>query len=41
MILICYDGSPDSRSAIEHAGELLRGQPATVPPTALECRLGW
>jgi len=30
MILICYDGSPDSRSAIEHAGELLRGQPATV-----------
>lgn len=30
MILICYDGSPDSRSAIEHAGELLSGQPATV-----------
>lgn len=30
MILICYDGSPDSQSAIEHAGELLGGQPATV-----------
>ena len=30
MILICYDGSPDSKSAIERAGELLRGQPATV-----------
>ncbi len=30
MILICYDGSPDSQSAIEHAGELLSGQPATV-----------
>ncbi|MEO6859022.1 MAG: universal stress protein [Solirubrobacteraceae bacterium] len=30
MILICYDGSLDSRSAIEHAGELLSGQPATV-----------
>lgn len=30
MVLICYDGSPDSKSAIEHAGELLDGQPATV-----------
>jgi nucleotide-binding universal stress UspA family protein len=30
MILICYDGSPDARSAIEHAGELLKGQLATV-----------
>ncbi len=30
MILICYDGSPDARTAIEHAGELLGGQPATV-----------
>ncbi len=30
MVLICYDGSPDSRAAIEHAGELLDGQPATV-----------
>ena len=30
MILICYDGSIDSRSAIEHAGELLKGQPATI-----------
>jgi nucleotide-binding universal stress UspA family protein len=30
MILICYDGSPDSRSAIEHAGELMEGHPATV-----------
>ena len=30
MILICYDGSPDSRSAIERGGELLKGQPACV-----------
>jgi nucleotide-binding universal stress UspA family protein len=30
MILICYDGSPDSRAAIEHGAELLKGQPATV-----------
>jgi nucleotide-binding universal stress UspA family protein len=30
MILICYDGSPDSRAAIEHAGELLDGQPAII-----------
>jgi nucleotide-binding universal stress UspA family protein len=30
MILICYDGSADARTAIEHASELLGGQPATV-----------
>ena len=30
MILICFDGSDDSRSAIQHAAELLDGQPATV-----------
>ncbi len=30
MILICFDGSVDSRAAIERAGELLGGQPATV-----------
>jgi nucleotide-binding universal stress UspA family protein len=30
MILICYDGSPDSKSAIERGGELLEGQPACV-----------
>ncbi len=30
MILICYDGSPDSQSAIKHAGELLSDQPTTV-----------
>jgi nucleotide-binding universal stress UspA family protein len=30
MILICYDGSPDSKAAIEHGAELLQGQPATV-----------
>jgi hypothetical protein len=38
VILICYDGSDDARAAVEHAGELLRGQPATVlavrPPFA-------
>jgi nucleotide-binding universal stress UspA family protein len=30
MVLICYDGSPDARAAIEHAGELLAGDSATV-----------
>src|SRR5690242_19171052 len=30
MILICYDGSQDSKTAIERGGELLRGQPACV-----------
>ena len=30
MILICYDGSPDSKSAIEHGGALLKGESATV-----------
>jgi nucleotide-binding universal stress UspA family protein len=30
MILICYDGSEDAKAAIDHAGELLKGQPATV-----------
>lgn len=30
MVLICYDGSSDARSAIEHAGELLSGQPVTI-----------
>ena len=30
MILICYDGSSDAQCAIDRAGELLRGQPATV-----------
>jgi len=30
MILICYDGSPDSRSAVERAADLFRDQPATV-----------
>jgi nucleotide-binding universal stress UspA family protein len=30
MILICYDGSPDAKAAIEHGAKLLAGQPATV-----------
>ena len=30
MILICYDGSPDAKAAIEQGAELLKGQPATV-----------
>lgn len=30
MILISYDGSPDARTAIEHAGELLSPEPVTV-----------
>lgn len=30
MILICYDGSADAQSAIDHAARLLPGVPATV-----------
>ena len=30
MILICYDGSADSRAAIDHAGRLLNEHPAIV-----------
>jgi nucleotide-binding universal stress UspA family protein len=30
MILICYDGSADARSAVEHAAELFHDEPATV-----------
>lgn len=30
MILLCYDGSQDSQTAIARAGELLPGQAATV-----------
>ena len=30
MILICYDGSADAQSAVDHAAELLPGAEATV-----------
>jgi nucleotide-binding universal stress UspA family protein len=30
MILICYDGSPDAKAAIEHGARLVRGEQATV-----------
>jgi nucleotide-binding universal stress UspA family protein len=30
VVLICYDGSPDARAAIEQAGALLPGHDATV-----------
>jgi nucleotide-binding universal stress UspA family protein len=30
MILICYDGSPDAKAAIDRGGELLHGQRAAV-----------
>ncbi len=30
MVLICYDGSPDAKAAIQRASELLPGQEATV-----------
>jgi nucleotide-binding universal stress UspA family protein len=30
MLLIAYDGSPDARSAVEHAGELQPGEAATI-----------
>lgn len=39
-LLLCYDGSPDAREAIERAGEVIGGGPALVlyawlPPSAL------
>jgi nucleotide-binding universal stress UspA family protein len=30
MILIAYDGSVDAKEAIQRAGELMRGRPATI-----------
>lgn len=30
MILIAYDGSVDAQAAIDSAGELMKGQPATI-----------
>jgi nucleotide-binding universal stress UspA family protein len=30
MILICYDGSEDAKAAVDEAGKLFGGQPATV-----------
>ncbi len=30
MILIAYDGSPDARAAVEHAGQLLPGEKTVV-----------
>jgi len=30
MILICYDGSPDARAAVEQAAELFRREPAAI-----------
>jgi nucleotide-binding universal stress UspA family protein len=30
LILICYDGSPDARCAVEQSGRLMPGQPATI-----------
>jgi nucleotide-binding universal stress UspA family protein len=30
MILIAYDGSPDAKAAVEHAGKLFKGEAATV-----------
>ena len=30
MILLCYDGSPDANSAIDHAAELLHDEPVTI-----------
>ena len=30
MILIAYDGSADAQAAIDRAGELMKGEPATV-----------
>lgn len=46
MILICYDGSPDSKAAVEHAGELMKGECATVltvwePFAEIVARMPW
>lgn len=30
MIVVCFDGSPDAEAAIDRAGELFPGRPATV-----------
>ena len=30
MILVAYDGSADAQAAIDRAGELMKGQPATI-----------
>jgi nucleotide-binding universal stress UspA family protein len=30
MILICYDGSPDARAAVERAADLFPDEPATI-----------
>jgi nucleotide-binding universal stress UspA family protein len=30
MILICYDGSPDAKAAIDHGARLVKGEPAVV-----------
>ena len=30
MLLIAYDGSADAQAAIDRAGELMKGEPATV-----------
>ena len=30
MVLICYDGSPDAKAAIDHGASLLKGEQATV-----------
>ncbi len=30
MVLVCYDGSPDAKAAIDCAAELLSGRPTTV-----------
>lgn len=45
MLLLAYDGSPDSQAAIAVAGKLMGGQPATVvsvwePFTVLMARAG-
>lgn len=46
MIIICYDGSPDSKAAIEHAAQLLKGERASVltvwePFTEAVARMPW
>jgi nucleotide-binding universal stress UspA family protein len=37
VVLICYDGSPDTQAAIDQAAELLGPQPATVLTVWVPC----
>ena len=35
MVLLCYDGSDDSKAAIDRSGTLLKSSPAMLPSRAV------